>query len=81
MTEFLFGFTATSQLLLRICGGAVAVLLLIVAILLILVTAARGFDLITTSLAERWRRKGRNPRNRLGKIILESNKRERGTPG
>lgn len=72
MAEFLIGFDVTGRVLLRIAGGCAAALLLVLAVLLVLTIASVLFDWITTSLGRRWEKLGRNPRGRLGQIILEA---------
>lgn len=72
MMEFVLGFETTARLLLLIAGGAAAVILFAAAVLLVACAAGAVFDAVTASLAKRWQRSGRKPRNRLERIILDS---------
>lgn len=76
MADFQFGFEITGRVLLQIAGGCAAALLMALTVFLVLVLSAAAFDWITDCLARRWEQKGRTPRNRLERIILESFRRK-----
>ena len=75
MQNFILGFEVTGRFLLLIAGGAAAVLLFVVGLLLVGCIAGIVFDLVTDTLARRWEKTGRVPRNKLERIILENHRR------
>lgn len=80
MVYFTTGFQSIAQLLLLLAGGLSAALLFLAATALAVILAGSAFDLVTRAAAKRWERKGKQPRGRLGRIILEHYRRERDSP-
>lgn len=69
MDYFTSAFAATVRVLLTFAGGAAAVLLALLAVGIAAGLVAWMFDLVTSAMARRWRRKGRKPRGRIGRVI------------
>ena len=80
MVYFMTGFQSITQLLLLLTGGLSAVLLFLAVAALAMIFAGWAFDLVTQAAATRWERKGRQPRGKLGRIILDHYRRERDSP-
>lgn len=80
MVYFTTGFQSIAQLLLLLTGGLTAVLLFLTAVVLAVILSGWVFDLLTRATAKRWEHKGRQPRGKLGRIILEHYRRERDSP-
>lgn len=72
MPEFILGFTVTWMFLMHIVGGVAAVAALVLIVAITLFVAGALFDAITSRIAKRWRRKGREPRTKLERIIMQS---------
>lgn len=72
MPEFILGFTVTWMFLMHIVGGVAAVAALVLIVAITLLVAGALFDAITSKIATRWRRKGREPRTKLARIIMQS---------
>ena len=70
MPEFILGFTVTWMFLMHIVGGVAAVAALALIVSIILFIAGALFDAITSKIAMRWRKAGRDPRNRFESIIM-----------
>ena len=68
---FLYAFNGTATVI--CCGaGIVAAIVLAAAVCLICAMLAGGlFDLVTTWLGRRWKKRKRPPRGRIARIILE----------
>lgn len=72
MEYFVSGFSVMAKCLLGIAGGAAALALALASIVLILLVLGAMFDLVTTAMAKRWHQKGRHPKSRPARILLES---------
>lgn len=80
MVYFTMGFQSIAQLLLLLTGGLTALLLFLAAAALAVILTGWAFDFLTRATAKRWEHKGRQPRGKLGRIILEHYRRERDSP-
>lgn len=69
MEIFLNAFRATAAVLLAMGGGLAAVLLAVLVVGAAALIAAGVFDLATTAISRRWRRRGKQPRSRFGRAI------------
>lgn len=78
MENFMIGFGATSRVLMCIAGGAAAVAIVIVAAMVVLLLVSWAFDFVTCRMARRWQKRGKTPKSKWGRVILESQQREDG---
>lgn len=62
-------FTYTALILSGLAGVCAAIAVCGAAVLVVLALLAASFDRLTDWLAKRWKRKGREPRSRVAKII------------
>ncbi len=69
MQYFSAAFSATSQVLCYIAGSAAAIGILLLALAIMAGVAAWIFNRVTAAIGRRWRRRGKQPRSRIGKII------------
>ena len=69
MEYFAEAFSATVDILSYASGVVVAILILAIAVLISLGVLAWLFDVITTAMGRRWRKRGKMPRSRVGQII------------
>lgn len=69
MEQFATAFSATADILAYLAGVAVAILIPALALLVVLGVLAWCFDRITTAIGRRWRKRGKQPRSRIGQII------------
>lgn len=69
MEHFAAAFSATTDILAYVAGVVVAALIAAVAVLVFLGVIGWLFDIITTAMGRRWRKRGKKPRGRIGQII------------
>lgn len=69
MEHFAAAFSATVNILAYAAGVAAAVLIYAIAVLVSIGVLAWLFDIITTAIGQRWHKRGKQPRGRIGKII------------
>lgn len=69
MEHFAAAFSATTDILSYTAGVAAAILVSAIAVLVCLGVIAWLFDVITTAMGRRWRKRGKMPRSRVGQII------------
>lgn len=69
MEHFAAAFNATVNILAYAAGVAAAILIAAIAVLVFLGVLAWLFDIITTAMGRRWRKRGKQPRGRIGQII------------
>lgn len=72
MSDFMLGFTAVTRVISVVCGGAAAVFVFVLSVLVCYLALCAIFDIATSLIAARWKRRGYEPKGRLGKIILAS---------
>lgn len=77
MASFATGFQTVVRFLLMISGGLAAVLLYLAVVILFVGLAGMVFDRVTQAMANRWKQKGRQPKGKLGRIILAHHSRQR----
>lgn len=78
VSDFMLGFTAVTRVISVVCGGAAAVFVFALSVLVCYLALCAIFDIVTALIASRWKRRGHEPRGRLGKIILDSSGRRDG---
>lgn len=75
MTEFTIGFMTVWRIVLLVAGGASAILAFLLTVLTAALILGSVFDVCTGAMAMRWVKTGHQPKNKLGRIILENHKR------
>lgn len=75
MEYFVATFNATWMVLQCVAGVVAALALLLLAVAAIAFVGSAVFSLLTGLMAARWQRRGHIPRNRVEKIIMDSEKR------
>lgn len=75
MAEFTIGFVTVWRIVLLVAGGVFAILVFLLAVLMAALILGYVFDVCTGAMAKRWVKTGRQPKNKLGRIILENHKR------
>lgn len=71
MQYFATAFQATTEVLLYLAGAATAIAIPLLILAAITGICAFAFDRITTAIGRRMRRRSKQPRTRVGKIIYE----------
>lgn len=71
MEQFATAFSSTTNILAYAAGVVAAILIPALAALVILGVFAWCFDRITAAIARRWRKRGKKPRSRIGRIIYQ----------
>lgn len=69
MGYFATAFLDAGSKLLHVAGVLAALLLFFAGILAVILIASVAFDAFTGYLARRWKRRGKEPRTRIGRII------------
>lgn len=69
MEHFTAAFRATVDILAYAAGVVVVILIAAIAVLVFLGLLAWLFDIITTAMGRHWRKRGKQPRGRIGQII------------
>lgn len=69
MENFAAAFNTTTTILAYAAGVVAAILIAAIAVLVCLGVFAWLFDIITTAMGRRWRKRGKQPRGRIGQII------------
>lgn len=75
MAEFTIGFMTVWRIVLLVAGGASAILVFLLAVVTAALVLGYAFDVCTGAMAKRWVKTGHQPKNKLGRIILENHKR------
>lgn len=75
MTEFTLGFVTVWRIVLLIAGGVSAILAALAVVITAALILGSMFDICTGAMANRWIKTGHQPKNKLGRIILENHKR------
>lgn len=75
LAEFTIGFMTVWRIVLLAAGGVSAVLVFLLAVVTAALILGSIFDSCTGAMAKHWIKTGHQPKNRLGRIILENHKR------
>lgn len=67
---FAIGFVWIFRVILTILGGAAAVILCALALFILAVVAGVIFNVSTELMARRWEKTGKQPRHKIGQIIM-----------
>lgn len=73
--EFAIGFMAVWRIALLVAGGVSAILVFLLAVAAAVFLLGGVFDISTSAMAKHWVKTGRQPKNKLGRVILENHKR------